>query len=131
MKVESAFSTVVLPEPVPPLTIRLRRSRTAAREQVAQLLVEAATRDELVRVGTDAGEAADRHRRAVDRERRDDDVHARAVGKPAVGHRAELVDAPADRPEHALDDVAQRLLVGEPDRRPARARPRRSAQTSS
>ena len=41
-------------------------------------------------------ELSDRQRGAVDRERRDDGIDARAVGKAAVDHRRVIVDPPAD-----------------------------------
>jgi pilus assembly protein CpaF len=58
-------------------------------------------------------EAADRQRRALQRQRRDDHVHALAGGQAGVDHRARLVDAPADPGHDAVDDPAQVVLVGE------------------
>ena len=105
-----------------------RRPRAAAR---AARSSKRAAPDQLVRVGADAGEPADRDRGPVDRERRDDHVDPRAVGEAPVGHRAELVDAAADRAEDPLDHVAQ--LRPRRRRRPSvrSSRPRRSIQTSS
>ena len=113
MKLESALSRVVLPEPVPPLIRMLRRSPTAAssRSRCAGLSVPSSTSS--AGPGAAGAEAADRERRPVDRERRDHDVDPRAVGETGVDHRAELVDAAAERREDALDRVAQRLLVVE------------------
>ena len=65
--------------------------------------------------GRARGEAANRERRTVDRQRRDDDVDPRAVGEPRVHHRAELVDPAAQRGQDPLDRVAKRPLRGEPD----------------
>ena len=58
-------------------------------------------------------EPADREARAVEGERRDDGVDARAVGQPGVHHRARLVDAAPDRADDALDDLHQVLVVAE------------------
>ena len=122
MKLERALSSVVLPEPVPPLTRTLRRARhrllPAGR---AGSGVRVPERDQLVGPGPGGAEAADRERRAVDRQRRDHDVDARAVGEAGVDHRAELVDPPAERREDPLDRVAQLLLVGEARRRSPRS----------
>ena len=64
-------------------------------------------------------------------ERRDDHVDPRAVGEPAVGHRAELVDTAADRAEDALDHVAELRPRRRTRPRFGSRRPRRSIQTSS
>jgi hypothetical protein len=80
------------------------------REQLPRSLGEGPAGDELVGVGARCREPAHRERRPVDRQRRDHDVDPRAVGQPGVGHRAELVDAPTDGREDALDRVTQRLL---------------------
>jgi Rad3-related DNA helicase len=68
-------------------------------------------------VGTEllGAEAANRHRRAVERQRRDDRVHTRSVGEARVDHRARLVDAPADRADDTLDDLLQMPFVLERD----------------
>ena len=131
MKDESAFSSVVLPEPVPPLTSRLRRAATAVRSSSRSSASKVPRATSSSGSGPDAREAADRHRRAVDRQRRDHDVHPRAVGEPAVGHRAELVDPAPDRSEDALDRRrgAPRSRVKPTSARSSR--PRRSTQTSS
>ena len=49
------------------------------------------------------------------RQRRDDDVDARAVGQAGVDHRAALVDAAAERRHDAVDDAHQLLGVAEAD----------------
>ena len=72
--------------------------RLHARGQEVQHLRRRATRwrtrsSGLERLGA---EAADGEHRAVERERRDDGVDARAVGQARVDHRRRLVDAPAD-----------------------------------
>ena len=84
-----------------------------AGEQVAQRSRPGAVGDELVGAEAAAAKAPDREDRAVERQRRDDDVHARAVGQPRVAERLALVDAPPQRREDALDRVAQVGLAGE------------------
>ena len=88
-----------------------------AREEVEQRAGERAVGDQLVGAEPAAAEAADRQHRAVERERRDHDVHARAVGQPCVAQRLGLVDAPPERRQDALDRVAQVALAREPHRR--------------
>ena len=85
------------------------------RQEVAKLGGERPGGDQLIWAGASGGEAADRERRAVDRQRRDDDVDARAVGEPRVDHRAELVDPTAERREDPLDGVAKGTVGLEPD----------------
>src|SRR5829696_2468239 len=60
-------------------------------------------------------ELADRQRRPVDRERRSDDVDARAVGQARVADRRRFVDAAADLADDPLADVHQLLIVAEAD----------------
>ena len=60
-------------------------------------------------------ELSDRQVRAVDRERLDDRVDARAVGKTGIHHRRRVVDAPADGRHDAIDDLEQVAIVLEPD----------------
>ena len=101
---------------MPPLIRTLRRAPTACREAArAAASVSVPSLDQLAAARALGAEAADRDHRAVDRERRDDDVDPRAVGEPRVDHRAELVDAAAERRQDALDRVAQLLLAGEGD----------------
>ena len=121
---------------------RLARAGAAAHEDVAaradrvaqQVAQRRAPRPELDQVvGAEhaAAEPPDRQRRAVQRQRRDHDVDARAVGQPRVAQRLGLVDAAPERREDPLDRVQQLGLVGERDRRrlepAARARPRPAA----
>ena len=75
------------------------------REQLGQRRGQRAVLDQLLGAEAAAAEAADRQHRAVERERRHDDVHARAVGEAGVDQRLGLVDAPAERSEDALDRV--------------------------
>jgi hypothetical protein len=60
-------------------------------------------------------ELADGDRAAVDRQRRRDDVDARAVGQTGIGDRAGLVDAAADPGHDALRDVHHMRIVAEAD----------------
>src|SRR5207253_7515010 len=60
-------------------------------------------------------ELADGERRAVDRERRHDDVHARAVWQARVADRRGFVDPPADLADDALADVEELLVVAKSD----------------
>ena len=115
MKDESAFSSVVLPEPVPPQTSRLQRRRTARPSSSASGAVS-------VPLATSSSGVKPRRRkrrivehRPVERERRDHHVHARAVGQAGVDERLGLVDAAAERREDALDRVAELPVAREPD----------------
>ena len=60
-------------------------------------------------------EAANRHHRSVERDRRDHRVDARAIRQPRIHHRARLVDAPPDQRHDLVDDAQQVLLVREGD----------------
>src|SRR5947207_6057340 len=62
-------------------------------------------------------EAPDGEQRPVEGERRDDGVHARAVGQARVYHGRAFVDAPAHPRHDAVDDLQQVLVVAEDDRR--------------
>ena len=98
-----------------------------AGEEVQQRAGQRVVGDQLVAGEAAPAEAADRQHRAVERQRRDHDVHARAVGQAGVAQRLGLVDPAAQRRQDPLDRVAQVALVREPHRRPlqpaARARP--------
>jgi hypothetical protein len=78
MKLDRVLSSVVLPEPVPPLTMMLSRA-------------------------------------PVEGQRRDDRVHAAAVGEPGIHHRADFVHAAADLRHNAVDDLQQVGIVAEVD----------------
>ena len=71
--------------------------------------------DELIERELVLLELADGERRAVDRERRHDDVDARAVGQARVADRRGFVDAAADLADDALADVQELLVVAEAD----------------
>ena len=96
MKAESAASVVVLPLPVPPRDEQVapgphgRASSSSVSASSVPSAHEVVARQRL------RGEAPDRERRAVERERRDDGVDPGAVGEPRVHHRARLVH-PASR----------------------------------
>ena len=60
-------------------------------------------------------ELADGERRPVDRQRRHDDVDARAVRQARVADRRGFVDAAADLADDALADVEKLLVVAEAD----------------
>ena len=115
MKLESTFSSVVLPAPVPPDTIRFSRQATAACRNSSIGSVHDSRPTRSLRAEAVGPEAADRHRRAVERQRRNDRVDARAVGQTRVHHRARLVDAAADDADDALDDLQQVAVVLEDD----------------
>ena len=87
------------------------RTARASRSRSGGAHVPAATRSSALKPAR--AEAADREHRPVERQRRDDDVHARAVGQPRVAQRLGLVDATPERREDALDRVAQLGLAGE------------------
>ena len=58
-------------------------------------------------------EAADRKNRAIDGQRRNDGIHARAVGQAGIHHGRGLVDPAADLGDNLLDDVHQVMVVFE------------------
>ena len=78
-------------------------------QQVDHLGRQRADADQVVDRERRAAEAADREDRPVERQRRDDGVHARAVGQARVDHRRALVDAAADARDDAVDDLHQVL----------------------
>ena len=61
------------------------------------------------------GELPDGDDRPDERQRRDDGIDARAVGKPGVDARARFIDAPTERRDDPLDDPADVLVVEERD----------------
>ena len=129
MKPESTLSSVVLPEPVPPETTMLSRARTAPLQHLQHLRRQRAMAQQVVGGQRSATEAADGEQRAVDGQRRNDDVDARAVEQARIHHRRRLVDAAADRGDDLVDDVHQVRFVLEDDvglldaRRAVRRRP--------
>ena len=115
--VDSAFSSVVLPEPVPPEMRMLSSARMQRCEEVDRLGAQRPELDHVVQVEPLLAELADRDERARQRERRDHGVDAAAVGKARVDHRRRLVDPPADLRDDLVDDATQVRLVGEADGR--------------
>ena len=111
MKVDRALSIVVLPEPVPPEMMTLRRAWTIPRSDLRHRSGSAAELDHPVHADRLLGELADRQQRAVDRQRRDDGVDARPVGQARVDQRRGFVDPAADGADDLLDDPQQVPLV--------------------
>ena len=58
-------------------------------------------------------ELADRDHRSDERERLDNRVDARTVGKPGIDPRARIVDPPAERRDDPIDDPKDVLVVQE------------------
>ena len=114
---DSAPSVVVLPEPGAAAheDVAARADRVA--QQVAQRRRSTSQFDQVLGAQRAAAEAPDRQRRAVQRQRRDHDVDARAVRQARVAERLGLVDAAPQRREDPLDRVQQLGLVGERDLR--------------
>ena len=75
---------------------------------------------ELERVGA---KAANGNRRAVQRQGRNDRVHARAVLQAGVDHRTDFVHAPADFRHDAINDLHQMIVVAERDARSSPSSP--------
>ena len=110
-KLDRQLSIVVLPEPVPPQTSRLSRAVTTACEQRHHLRRDAPLGHQVVDRIALLAEAPDRQRRAVDRQRRNDRVDARAVAQPRVHHRRRFVHPPPDLRNDPVDDQHQMLIV--------------------
>ena len=112
-KPDRMLSSVVLPVPVPPEITTFEPALHDAVQHLGQRLVDRAEPDQVVGGEQLDREAADREHRAVERERRDDRVDARAVLESRIDHRRRLVDAPTDRRDDAVDDVHQVRVVVE------------------
>jgi hypothetical protein len=82
-------------------------------EEVEQRRRQCPVRYEIGRREAARAEAADREQRPVERERREHDVRARAVGQTGIAQRLGLVRAPSERREDALDRMAQLRLAFE------------------
>jgi hypothetical protein len=82
-----------------------------AAQELGELLRQTADLDELVHVDRHACELADREQRAVDRERRDDCIDARAIGETRVDHRGGLVHVPAHGRDDLVDDAQEVRIV--------------------
>src|ERR1035437_676792 len=72
-------------------------------------------RDQIVNVVAPAAESANRQRRAVERQRRNDRVDTRTVGQPRVNHRRRFVNPAPDLRHDSIDDQHQVLIVLELD----------------
>ena len=116
MNRESALSMVVLPEPVPPeistvilhCTQRREEPQHAGRDRL--VLHHFLLRDDV------AAEAADAEAGAVERQRRNDGVDARAVLQARVHDRLRFIDAAAHLRDDLFDDVQQVRVVLEAHR---------------
>ena len=113
MKLLSTLSIVVLPVPVPPLTRMLRRATTQARRNVAALRLMLPISMQVVHRQPLGGELPHREAGPLDGQRRNDGVHARAVGQPGVDQRLALVDPPAHLGHDPLDDRLGHLVGNE------------------
>ena len=109
------LSSVVLPEPVPPEIERVDAAAADHLEDLGAFRRDRAELDQLVERQLVLLELADGERRPVDRQRRHDDVDARAVGQARVADRRGFVDAAADLADDALADVQELLVVAEAD----------------
>ena len=113
MKLDSVFSSVVLPEPVPPEMMMFSRALIAPSSSITISGVKAL---KFSRSSSFSGLAPKRRMEthgAVQRQRRNDRVEARAVGQAGVDHRADFVDAAADLRDDAVDDLHQVVVVAE------------------
>ena len=115
MKLDTTLSSVVLPVPVPPLIRMFSLPSTQVERNSMSDGRGRAGADVVLGPQHHLGELADGERRAVDSERRDDGVHAGAVGQAGVDHGRGLVHAAADGGHDAVDDAAQGGLVCEGD----------------
>ena len=111
MKLDSTLSSVVLPAPVPPLIRQFSRALTQCARKSSIGCVSAPQRDQVVGLQPLGRKPPDREQRAVDRQRRNDGVDARAVRQARVHHRRAVVDAPADAADDAVDDAQQVRVV--------------------
>ena len=115
--VDSAFSSVVFPEPVPPEMRMFSSARTQRWRNSTVSVRQRPEPDHVVEVEPLLAELADRHERARERQRRHDRVDAAAVRQARVDHRRRLVDAAADLSDHLVDDPPQVRFVVEPHAR--------------
>ena len=109
------LSSVVLPEPVPPEISVVDAAAADDAQDFGALFGDRAELDQLIERQLVLLELTDGERRAVDRQRRHDDVDARAVRQARVADRRGFVDAAADLADDALADVQQLLVVAEAD----------------
>ena len=86
-----------------------------AAQEVEHRLRQRFAVDQVVGAEAIRAKTPDRHRGAVERQRGNDRVDARAVLQTRVHHRRRFVNAPADGADDALDDLHQVLVVAEDD----------------
>src|SRR6201999_2922043 len=84
-------------------------------QDLCAILRDRAELDQLIERQLVLFEFADGERRAVQRQRRDDGVDTRPVGKARVADRRRFVDAAADLADDALADIEQLLIVAKAD----------------
>src|SRR5205823_10452282 len=60
-----------------------------------------------------AAESANGNRRPVQRQRRNDRVHAAAIGQTGIDHRTDFIDAAADLRHDTIDDLQEMRVVAE------------------
>ena len=77
-------------------------------KKLGHLGIDGPKLDQTLHVDRRLGEFADGHKRPIDRQRRNDRVHATAVGETRIDHRLRLVD-PAPHGRHDLVDDAQEM----------------------
>ena len=97
-------------------TTRDQNAETRAnrgREQFHHLRGNALQLHQLVGGQRAGAEAADGHRRAIERQRRNDGVDARSVGQTGIDHRRRLIHAASDARHDAVDDLQQVPVVAE------------------
>ena len=113
MNAESAFSSVVLPAPVPPAMMMFSLALTAASSSSIMPGVSALRSTRSGGISLSVRETADGKQRAVHRQRRNDGVDARAVAQARVHHGRRFVDAAAHLADDLVDDAQQVLVVAE------------------
>ena len=87
----------------------------AGAQELGDLGGDRAEADQVVDAQLLFGELSNGDRRPDERDGRDDDVHARAIGQAGIDDRAGLVDVAAERRDDAVDDAAHVLVVVELD----------------
>ena len=111
MKLERMFRNVVLPAPVPPeirmLILRFHRGG----QNLHHLGGDAFEFHQGFRRDRPAAEAPDGHAGAVEGQRRNDGVHARAVRKPGIHHGRGFIHPAAHARHDAIDHLHQVPVV--------------------
>jgi len=123
MKLDSVLSRVVLPLPVPPLTIMLSRALIAPSSSMTISGVKAPNRKKVLEGQGIRAEAPDRDGGAVERQRGNDRVDARAVRQTRVAHGlVSSIRRPTFRHD-PVEDLHQVVVIAEGDLRPLDASP--------